>query len=442
LKFRGQRSTPFTPTIASPQMATISAVPPAQQLEEWFQAEKEVHGLRDFKLLTQDDGFNPASQVARDAISLLQDYTLGHCETLAEEEMEQTEASETSQRGSTVFMKSGANLSGVVGFARSVHNRAGLLHNQIVSVNPKLREYIEDELTTITGSPFKIQIQRSPTLLTEVKAFLCRYPQHAIVVVQNGLNNCWERFVVCKELCHLLTDTEADFAKSTGEQIINAKQRKTPDMATTPFTSEEFNFYCAVEILFPWKQRRWALDARRKGYSYFDIAKRFLIPAAIAEFYFESSYGPLSEEINEDFREEDFFKDPMLVLSSLAWAWRGAKQMGRPEAVEIEKRVAALGGMREYALPGFRETSFLDDFWRITNNWEETDDRRCDLIEKQFQGEGRTDVENAEFAELQRLYQLRRSYCRWQRTGDPNTPMIDEAKLRSFEAEAQLFDNQ
>ncbi len=98
-------------------------------------------------------------------------------------------------------------------------------------------------------------------------------------------------------------------------------------------------------------------------------------------------------------------------------------------------RVGVPFEQRGYIPLAFRETQRLDEYLRITDEWEQTDDRRCQLVEKRFRGGGRTAAENAEFAELQRLYDLRRCYCRWMRTGDAHTPLIDEAKLRQLQAE-------
>jgi hypothetical protein len=87
----------------------------------------------------------------------------------------------------------------------------------------------------------------------------------------------------------------------------------------------------------------------------------------------------------------------------------------------------------------FREALTLDDFLRITDEWEQTDDRRCQLVEKKFRGGGRTAEEDAEFANLQMLFDLRRKYRCWERTGDANHPLIDESLLRRLQEEdAQL----
>jgi len=101
------------------------------------------------------------------------------------------------------------------------------------------------------------------------------------------------------------------------------------------------------------------------------------------------------------------------------------------------RRVGVPFEQTQYIPLEFREVQRLDDFLCITDEWEQTDERRCELIEKQIKHGRRTPSEEAEFQELQRLYDLRRSYQRWLRTGDANSPLFDEAKLRRLkEADA------
>jgi len=88
-----------------------------------------------------------------------------------------------------------------------------------------------------------------------------------------------------------------------------------------------------------------------------------------------------------------------------------------------------------YIPSAFRAVLRLDEFLRITDEWEQTDEHRCQLIEKRIQHGRRTAAEEVEFKELQRLFDLRRSYCRWVRTGNVNSPLFDEAKLRQLKEE-------
>jgi hypothetical protein len=98
-------------------------------------------------------------------------------------------------------------------------------------------------------------------------------------------------------------------------------------------------------------------------------------------------------------------------------------------------RVGVPFEQKGYIPVNFRDVQRLDEFLRITDDWEQTDERRCQLIEKRLKHGRRTAAEEVEFKELQRLYDLRRSYCRWQRTGDAHSPLFDEEKLRRLQEE-------
>ena len=92
-----------------------------------------------------------------------------------------------------------------------------------------------------------------------------------------------------------------------------------------------------------------------------------------------------------------------------------------------------------YIPTGFREVQRLDEFLRITDEWEQTDNRRCQLIEKRIQRGRRTADEETEFNELQRLFDLRRAYLRWQETGDAHSPLFNEKKLRQLQEEDERW---
>jgi hypothetical protein len=56
----------------------------------------------------------------------------------------------------------------------------------------------------------------------------------------------------------------------------------------------------------------------------------------------------------------------------------------------------------------FRDVLTLDEFLRITDEWDATEARRCQLIESRIKKGKRTADEEREFRELQRLLKLRR----------------------------------
>jgi hypothetical protein len=98
-------------------------------------------------------------------------------------------------------------------------------------------------------------------------------------------------------------------------------------------------------------------------------------------------------------------------------------------------RVGVPFEQKGYIPSTFREVLRLDEFLRITDEWDQTDERRCQLIEKRIKQGRRTDAEETEFQELQRLFDLRRSYLRWHETGDAHSPLFDEKKLRQLKEE-------
>lgn len=85
---------------------------------------------------------------------------------------------------------------------------------------------------------------------------------------------------------------------------------------------------------------------------------------------------------------------------------------------EMERQLLdAFDGVRRVGVPfeqggyiprDFREARTLDEYLRITDEWEITDSRRCELIEKRIKVGVRTPEEEAEFRQLQRLFTLRR----------------------------------
>lgn len=92
------------------------------------------------------------------------------------------------------------------------------------------------------------------------------------------------------------------------------------------------------------------------------------------------------------------------------------------------KRVGVPFEQTRYIPLGCPDVYRLSDFLRITDDWEMTDARRCELIEKRIKNGHRSATEEVEFKELQRLFDLHRRYY----TPDP---LFDEAKLRELQEE-------
>jgi hypothetical protein len=87
------------------------------------------------------------------------------------------------------------------------------------------------------------------------------------------------------------------------------------------------------------------------------------------------------------------------------------------------RRVGVPFEQTRYIPREFRDVATLDEFLRITDEWDATDAQRCELIEKRIKTGRRTPEEEKEFRSLQRLLSSHRRYHNPQ-------PMIDEDKLR------------
>jgi len=89
------------------------------------------------------------------------------------------------------------------------------------------------------------------------------------------------------------------------------------------------------------------------------------------------------------------------------------------------RRVGVPFEQTRYIPREFRDVLTLDEFLRITDEWDATEARRCELIEKRIKTGRRTAQEEAEFRRLQRLLTLHRRYRSPQ-------PMLDTKKLQAL----------
>ncbi len=74
------------------------------------------------------------------------------------------------------------------------------------------------------------------------------------------------------------------------------------------------------------------------------------------------------------------------------------------------RRVGVPFEQTRYIPRDFRDALTLDDFLRITDEWDSTEAHRCELVEKRAKSGRRTTDEETEFRQLQRLLMLRRRY--------------------------------
>ncbi len=61
---------------------------------------------------------------------------------------------------------------------------------------------------------------------------------------------------------------------------------------------ETFCLYLAIEVMLPWDKRLELSDMHDRSATNLQMAKRFMVPSAIIEHYFDSGYGQISFTFN------------------------------------------------------------------------------------------------------------------------------------------------
>lgn len=110
-------------------------------------------------------------------------------------------------------------------------------------------------------------------------------PYFEICFVQ-GLNYCWKRFVICKELFHVILDKE-DYRNMDIGGHIEEVTTAFPDPESTPANSvavELFAEISAMEFLFPYDCRIQELRGELCG-NFFAIADKYKVPQVLVEKY-------------------------------------------------------------------------------------------------------------------------------------------------------------
>jgi hypothetical protein len=111
-----------------------------------------------------------------------------------------------------------------------------------------------------------------------------------VCYVQN-LNHCWTRFVICKEIFHLVLDAE-EYRNMDLEAHIEEVTVKFPDassVASPPVRAEMLAEMAAMEFLFPYAARLKELSGSNTNNKR-AIAERYRVPAVLVERYMSPQY--------------------------------------------------------------------------------------------------------------------------------------------------------
>lgn len=130
----------------------------------------------------------------------------------------------------------------------------------------------------------------------------------ASIVYNGGLNLCWERFTLAKELMHLVLPITPDgtdldsVAMSMLETAVASRRLKFT--SSTQLSDELAALIMALEILVPWALRPQLSRLIKAEATPYQIAKVFMMPLNFCEYMLTSDYLNLSARINEGVQDD------------------------------------------------------------------------------------------------------------------------------------------
>lgn len=111
--------------------------------------------------------------------------------------------------------------------------------------------------------------------------------KHCDVLFVDGLNTCWRRYVVCKELFHIIIDLP-EYRNMDIEQHVQELTVAFPDDDSSPEKAAVAEFIAeiaAMEFLFPYQRRQQELERAKGVPDYLAIARKYRVPVLFVDRY-------------------------------------------------------------------------------------------------------------------------------------------------------------
>jgi len=132
---------------------------------------------------------------------------------------------------------------------------------------------------SVDGKQFRVELKCHEWIAKQLSGFLLRYEDHAKIYFSSTLNDCWARWVVCKEVAHLLIDTETKHYTKDPLSLVQQIISQIPNVTFNHDVNSEFlAAFAAIEMLLPWDMRPVMEKMMNDGASDLQIAKAFSAP--------------------------------------------------------------------------------------------------------------------------------------------------------------------
>ena len=150
-----------------------------------------------------------------------------------------------------------------------------------------------DDLHWIIATYLKCKIEifklEAPSPNKSVLGTYIKYPDNFVIICQPDQNHCWNRFVLCKELFHVVLDQPC-YRIADIERHLEDVAAVFPVLESEPgptTVSELLAEIAAMEFLFPYAHR---LNHQQQPCDYLAIARQYRIPQVMVEKYLSKSY--------------------------------------------------------------------------------------------------------------------------------------------------------
>lgn len=155
----------------------------------------------------------------------------------------------------------------------------------------ELIPFLQEKLTEQNGKDFNIILEPKKWVGGQIFGALLRYADHVKILYSMDLNTCWRRFVVAKELSHLLFDSTESYTTDPAELVTSLlSEIPLSDGPSAQATSEQLAAIMAIELLLPHQEREKIESLFNSGVSVRRIALDYRVPAKIVEAFLSAEY--------------------------------------------------------------------------------------------------------------------------------------------------------
>ena len=180
----------------------------------------------------------------------------------------------------------------------------GIVRNGITSVGGALYDVVSKRAKDVlapsgiilTDGEYPITVKQSRMVVESAHSAVWAYRDHAQIEIA-AKNTCWTRMAYAKELAHIYMgfvngyeslDMLLTAARTARQNLPAHNNEEVPN-------DEMFCFYLAIELLIPWGDlRNEAMDMHKNNRSFYEIAKRFMVPEWIVAHFFDGGWSERS----------------------------------------------------------------------------------------------------------------------------------------------------